>query len=724
MDLSSFFIKPGYSTASVDSDPYFDFFLKCFKNSNFYCRYGGFFTSKNLELCAEGLEEFIKNNGTMQLVLTPIFTKEDVEAIKQGLITKEKKIEDNWIQSLDSIKDKFKSNPVRALSWMIAQDPPLLEIKLAIFKDELGNPLDIESIKQTALADQSVGVFFDQQGKSVSFSGIIKAGLDDEESIDITVHKNWLGEPLKEHVESDYQKFRKLWEESDYLFAESEDDTTLDVVELPQAVKQKLLDLKPDSVEEIETKREPKLYSYQKLAKDSWINHGGRGIFAMATGTGKTITAIHCIKEISKTNKKLFVVIACPTNTLVNQWSRELKQKFDLDSNDSRGGHTDWESKLQKIINNQELGRESNNIEIFVTTYATNGKPEFLSMIEQIGIPKMFVGDEVHSVGSATYRKGLLEQYQYRLGLSATPERYFDDAGSLLISKFFKPQVDCNNCHEKSTVYEMGMKEAIDREFLVPYKYYPIFVDLTEDELFHYKDITRKLTPELAKPKAEQNEEILTILLNARARILKSAEKKLVEFKKILETSRKNFEYCLIYCASDTTKQDKDGNKKKYSQIHKAQDILNEVPILNAIVKSGISSESGKIKILDQLESGLLKCVLADKMLDEGMDIQKLKNAIVLSNDGNPKQYIQRRGRVLRTWSGTYADGTEKKFAEVFDIIVLPYLNIKIDPEFAPTEQKIVKKEFKRYDEMAEISLNPEYRKEDIEKIKKDYKID
>ena len=101
MDLSSFFIKPGYSTASVDSDPYFDFFLPCFKNSNFYCRYGGFFTSKNLELCAEGLEEFIKNNGTMQLVLTPIFTKEDVDAIKQGLITKEKKIEDNWIQGLN-----------------------------------------------------------------------------------------------------------------------------------------------------------------------------------------------------------------------------------------------------------------------------------------------------------------------------------------------------------------------------------------------------------------------------------------------------------------------------------------------------------------------------------------------------------------------------------------------------------------------------------------------
>ena len=135
------------------------------------------------------------------------------------------------------------------------------------------------------------------------------------------------------YSDKDYQKFRKLWEESDYLFAESEDSTTLDVVELPQAVKQKLLDLKPASLEEIETKKEPKLFRHQKPAKDSWINHDGRGIFAMATGTGKTITAIHCIKEISRTNEKLFVVIACPTKTLVNQWSKVLKQQFDLDSN-------------------------------------------------------------------------------------------------------------------------------------------------------------------------------------------------------------------------------------------------------------------------------------------------------------------------------------------------------------------------------------------------------
>ena len=407
--------------------------------------------------------------------------------------------------------------------------------------------------------------FFDQQGRSVSFSGIIKAGLDDEESIDITVHKNWLH---KEHVDRAYLKFRGLWEEADYLFAESEDVNNLEVVALPQAAKQKLLDLKPDSLEEIETKKEPKLFPHQKPAKDSWIKHGGRGIFAMATGTGKTITAIHCIKEILRTNEKLFVVIACPTKTLVNQWSKVLKQQFDLDSNNSLKGHTDWKKKLQKIINNNELGRESNNIEIFVTTYATNGKPEFRSMIEQIGTTKMFVGDEVHSVGSETYSKGLLEQYQYRLGLSATPERYFDDAGSLLISEFFKPQVDCNNCHEKSTVYEIDMKEAIDKKYLVPYMYYPKFVDLTEEELLDYKDITRKLTPELSKPKAEQNQEILTILLNARARILKSAVKKLDAFKEILETSRKNFEYCLVYCASDTWKSDEDGNKKEYSQIH------------------------------------------------------------------------------------------------------------------------------------------------------------
>ena len=142
MNLKSFPILPGYS--SVANDPYHDFFVPCFFNSNFYCRYGGFFTSKNLALCAEGISEFLKNDGKMQLVLSPLFTKEDAEAIKKGITNRDKKIKDNWIKGFEKLKEKFEKDHVRALSWMLAQDPPKLEIKLAIYKDVNGNNIDNE----------------------------------------------------------------------------------------------------------------------------------------------------------------------------------------------------------------------------------------------------------------------------------------------------------------------------------------------------------------------------------------------------------------------------------------------------------------------------------------------------------------------------------------------------------------------------------------------------
>ena len=151
MELNSFVINPRYSNIGANSDPYHDFFLPCFSNSNYYGRYGGFFTSKNLVICAEGIEEFIKNKGRMELVLTPTFTNEDLKAIKQGLVSLEKKVEDNWISEQDSIKEKIEKDHVRALAWMIAQEK--LEIKLAIFKDSQGNPLSQDEIEQTVLAD-------------------------------------------------------------------------------------------------------------------------------------------------------------------------------------------------------------------------------------------------------------------------------------------------------------------------------------------------------------------------------------------------------------------------------------------------------------------------------------------------------------------------------------------------------------------------------------------
>jgi len=712
MDLRTFLINPRYS--SITDNPYHDFFVPCFSNSNFYCRYGGFFSSKNLALCAEGIEEFLKNEGKMQLVLAPLFSKDDVEAIKKGILNKQKKVEDEWIKNLDSIKEKFERDHVRALSWMLASDPPRLEIKLAIFKDAEGNILDEESLRQSGKGEMSIGVFHDENGNAISFDGIIKPGVGEEdEHIDIIVHKNWIH---REHVDSDFDKFRNYWEESDLLI-EEKSPKDFEILELPNAIKQKLLDLKPKSIEELELKKIPKLRKHQKKAKLAWIRHEGRGIFEMATGTGKTFTAIGCLKDLHQKNPGLFTIIACPTQNLVSQWERELK-KWDYTSISTLKGRTDWLPRLQKIINDYKYGIiPKKNIVIIVTTYATFSKKEFINTMLKIENPILLIADEVHSTGAPSIQNALLENYKFRLGLSATPERYFDDEGTKILSDYFKPIIECNNCHgNDATIFKMDIQDAIKQEILVPYYYYPHYVDLTEDELTQYKEITKKLHPQLGKKPEERNDELLTILLNKRASIIKNAENKISEFERIVNEN-KNLDYCLIYCAPSKT-------GFPNSQISRAQSILNKIPIQNSIIKSDLTNLKEREKILSQIESGLLKCALAINILDEGIDIPPLRIAVVLASTGNPKQFIQRRGRILRTWPGTYLDGSTKEWAVIYDIFVIPYLNRPLDTAYAETEKNIVKKELIRHKEMAQISLNPEYGKERIDEIKKHYSID
>ena len=708
MNLKSFPILPGYS--SISSDPYNDFFIPCFLNSNIYCRYGGFFTSKNLALCARGISEFLKNDGIIQLVLSPLFTKEDVMAIKQGITNREEKISDNWIKSFENLEDRFEKDHVRALAWMLAQDPPKLEIKLAVYKDANGNILDNESLSNSGKADLSIGIFHDEEGNSVSFSGIIKPSLNDEdEHTNIIVHKNWIH---KEHVDKDYEKFSNYWNDLDYL--EPDQEKEYEIIDLPHALEEKILELKPKSLDELELRHIPKLRGYQKLAKNSWITHGCRGIFEMATGTGKTYTAISSLKTIQEKNSEMLVVIACPTKDLVSQWYRELK-KWDFDAITTLKGRVDWRPMLTKIVNNYNLDIKIGTT-VVVTTYATFAKDEFINIIKKNSKESLLIADEVHMAGATNFSKGLLEQYKFRLGLSATPQRYFDEEGTEFLINYFKPVIDCRNCHEGSTIFKMDIDNAIENKILVPYYYYPYYVDLTEDELTQYKIITQKLSPELHKKPHEQNKELLAILLNKRANIIKNAENKIDVFRKIIDENKK-LKYTLIYCAPSKTDH-------QTSQTNQVQDILNRIPIPNRIIKSDLTDLKQREQILEQIQEGILDCVIAINILDEGVDIPPLQTAIFLASTGNPKQFVQRRGRILRTWNGVYPDGTAKEHAIIHDIFVVPYLDKKPDLIYAESEKNIVKKELIRHEEMSKISLNPEHGLGKINEIKRTYGVD
>ncbi len=714
MTLQSFYIK---STYSKFENPYSEFFIPALSNSNAYWRFGGFFNSKNLAICAEGIQEFLKNDGKMKLILSPNMNQEDINAIKEGVTTPEKFLADFWEKDFEKIRDNIEKDHLSALSWLIAQNPPKLEIKIAIFKDDEGYPLTGEEIMKKGIADQTFGIFHDEDGNSISFKGTIKNNSKtDEIFYDFNVFKNWI-DGQKEFVKNNYSDFLDLWEESDLLdSSEKKESRKIDVINLPEAIRKQILKSIPENISELNLLKPPKLKPYQNNAVNSWLSHGNRGIFQMATGTGKTFCAISCIKEIEKTNDSLLVIIPCPTQNLVNQWKGQLR-KWGYESDNTLSGKKKWEVKLERLINDLNFNiKFKQKVQIIITTYVTFSSKEFTKYIKKCQAPTMIIADEVHASGSEEYSSGLLDEYKHRLGLSATPDRYFDEVGTKRIMKFFEPIEKCKDCSEhKSIVFSFELKDAIPKD-LVEYDYFPHYVELTDDELEEYKNKTKAIAMKIENAKDNfEEKEIINLITFERANIIKNAVNKIEKFKEII-LEHKSMDFCVIYCAPSKQNIEND-------QMSQVQKILNEIPISNHRIKSGEITLKEQIEILDKLESGSIKIVESIQMLDEGLDIPALKNAILLASTGNPKQFIQRRGRVLRKWNGTYPDGTVKDHATIYDIFVIPYLERDIDPEFLTVEKKIVEKELKRHEEMAKISRNPKLGLDKIQTIRKKYEL-
>lgn len=716
MGLRSFYIKPVYHS-QIDN-PYSEFFIPSLSNAVSYWRYGGFFSSKNLAICAEGIQEFLKNNGKIRLILSPNFSQEDAKAIKEGILTPEKFLNDVWMDDIDQIKEEIQKDHLRALSWLIAQTPPRLEIKIAIFRDTDSNPLDGETIEKFGISQQSFGLFHDEEGNAISFKGMIKSMNQNDTFYDFNVFKSWI-DGQKEYVEQDYLRFIEYWDATDTLqndHKEKNPPIAVDIIDLPSAIREKFLEISPKDIGELKLLKLPKLKPYQNEAVNSWFSHGRRGIFQMATGTGKTFCAIACIKELESLLDKLFVVVVCPTTNLVHQWREELT-KWGYGSKNTLIGKEKWLTELRRYTNDFNYDvKLKQSVGIIITTYATFSKKEFTDLIKNVRTNTLIIADEVHASGSEQGETGLIDEYNFRLGLSATPFRYFDDIGTNKIFDYFKPITSCSQCNtHNSIVFSFELKDAIPK-YLVEYDYFPYYVELTDDEINEYRIKTQKIAQRIAqaKDKVEENE-LLSLLVFERANIIKNAENKVIKFKEIIEKNPK-IDYCIVYCAPSK------GNKTK-DQISQVQDILNKFSITNYRIKSDEMSLQERIDVLEQLEGGLIKVVESIQILDEGVDIPPLKNAILLASTGNPKQFIQRRGRVLRKWDGFYSDGTSKTHATIHDVFVIPYLTRPIDPAYMKIEKEIIKKELTRHEEMAKISRNPEFGIEKIKEIKKKFDL-
>lgn len=436
------------------------------------------------------------------------------------------------------------------------------------------------------------------------------------------------------------------------------------------------------------------LRKYQNQAVLNWFKHKGRGILKMATGSGKTITALAITTELyNKIGLKMLVVV-CPYRHLVTQWEREC-QAFNLSPILAFESVYNW----QHILSNQ-LYNLTNNQQKFITVITTNSSlitEGFQSEIRFFPEKTLIVGDEAHNLGSAKLEDKLPRSIGLRLALSATPERQYDEEGTEALFSYFGEILQP----------EFTLKNAIQQGALVPYLYHPIFVELTESEAWQYAKITQRIGWALQKAENWQNNENITALLLQRSRLVGTAENKLQALRELM-SSRTNTDHTLFYCGDGYLTN----NSQEYRrQVEIVTQILGQEIGYRVNTYTANTSLEERQKITEQFEQGALQGLVAIRCLDEGVDIPSIQTGVILASTGNPRQFIQRRGRILRPH-------VDKKQATLFDMIVLPP---ELDRETWEVERNLLRKELKRFIQFAELAINAEQAMEQFKSILEKY---
>ena len=427
---------------------------------------------------------------------------------------------------------------------------------------------------------------------------------------------------------------------------------------------------------------------YQNTAYRNWVQNNYQGIFAMATGTGKTITSLNCVLNEYKQEEYYNVLILVPTLALIDQWKIEI-EKFNFCNIIEVSGRTNWREELTKLKNDCIWGIATDFF--IVTTYISFTDPLFLKLIEPLQKNMILIADEAHNIGAKKV-KGVFNniKIEKRIALSATPKRAYDMEGTKEIENFFGDQ--------PPYCYNFSLKEAIDKEFLTNYFYYPRLVELQEDELEQYVQISKRLqkyfdseTKELKK--CADVEKLLLI----RKQIVHKAKNKLSLFKEIVKEIKesKELKYCFVYVPEGYGKRDTGEEFSYIEEMVKSLYDISSKTTSNTFL-GGDSSKQDKLKGFSE---GKIDVLFAMKCLDEGVDIPRAEIGIFASSTGNPRQFIQRRGRLLRR-------SPEKLFAYIYDMIVVPRINISIDSDFYDLERSLVRNELTRVAYFASLSLN------------------
>ncbi|MBR6105396.1 MAG: DEAD/DEAH box helicase family protein [Paludibacteraceae bacterium] len=712
------------------------FFSDCLCNSTQFNLMLGFFSSSAINVLADGFASFLYNGGRMSLIINDILTEQDKNAIAKGGL--DTPVPFFNIEDLENLKNTLSERDnyfFDCLSWLIQNNR--LDIKIVVPKEGVGishtktgfffdgvNNVGFDgscNFSRTALVDniESLTVSCDWDGNTAAatvkeikkeFDCVFNG--DDENVVLVTADK------VRTRISESFKcKDLKDLLEDEYKIIQQDISNSL----LPKTVVKALdkaknniesriekLKSKGDTFTSIDFEKPRFPYEsgprdYQKKAFENWKNNNQKGLFAMATGTGKTITSLNCLLEIYNRLGYYKAIILVPTITLVEQWEKEC-EKFNFRNiiKISSKNH-DWKSRVANIRMQELIKDDDKTSYIIISTYASFVKPVIFMELNQFSKKKLLlIADEAHNIGSGqlSYKLSGIS-YSRRIGLSATPERQYDDSGNKRINEFF--------CCEAGYTFEYNMEEAIKNGALCKYYYYPHIVKLTSEEMREYAEVTKHIVKYSSKSDPNSQEK-LKILLLKRKRIIHKAENKKTILKQLLERAfneKGSLKYTLVYVPEGNRPDDQladifddreslDNDEDTQHLIDDYTKIVKNVD--HHITVRQFTSESKERDImLEDFATGILDVLTSMKCLDEGVDVPRSELAIFCSSTGNPRQFIQRRGRVLRTHK-------DKRYATIHDLVVVPDFDYSI--ENYVLEKKLVEGELKRVRDFALLSEN------------------
>lgn len=608
-----------------------DFYVPSLRNCDSYDRAAGYFSSSLLALAPLAFADFVERGGKMRLLCSPHLSPSDAHAFREaahGNSWDTKEVLASSLKTLASSSD-IESLMVRCLSSLIHHGA--LEVQFVV--PTYGN----------GIFHDKVGIFRDFSGDGLSFVGSANetgsawSGLANHEQFE--VFPTWRSPESRGRFHRHGLDFAEMWEgirrgldvlpieNSDSIIRESCHPEPLD--QIFAAIR----NARPDNGNTRSKQR--KLRDYQETALRNWALSNNKGIVSFATGGGKTLTAIKAIKDWTSSSRPALVLV--PSKLLHSQWLAEIRSEISDNTSLLAAGAGHRKSTWIELLSTFSSSDEDFGPRIIVSTYQTASSPDFLSRIEG-GDHLLVVGDEVHNAG-APQNRAFLNSLEAggRLGLSATADRANDEGGTLALRNYFGQTLEPL----------FGIYEAIESRVLVPYDYFFELCQLSDDESELWESLSRKIGQDFVR-NGNQISERGFILLQQRSRVAKSAESKALAAQRIICQNGQDTDRWLVYCA-DT------------NHLNDVRDQLKD--IASPILEYHSQNEESHAEILKYFtrNGGIL---LAIKCLDEGIDIPAVNKAIILASSTNPREYIQRRGRVLRKFAGKYA-------AAIYDTVLV-----------------------------------------------------